>query len=698
VQLTVAVTITLLALADGSAAASSARSRSGSGSGSGSVTVRVLGLPRNERPAGVLTGPHGLRRAIVGRENTIGHVPSGIYRLTLNRVTLLHASGAIKRGATATALKSSVAVRVLARRHYVLTGRYTTIVNPGLKVLSGGVVSVAGAPENPSGVVLKGHIALAHGAVLSLPPSLSLPRGLLSNVVAVAYSPGSTSVSLTAASIYQVAPNFEFEVPLQETQARAADVGCGPVSGISPYRRIKNVSFSGGWSTVDVFGVHVTDGVRASVRFDVEGGVDVTAAAGISCSVSASFNADGMAGPIPVTAGIEGDLSGSVAAGGALHTGGSIEVNAGGHTVGFPPALLLIPDVSFGNPHFVLSAQTIAQASAGIGLTVKAGIGMGGVGSVTLNVGTDLEFSAQPGLCKWDADFGAFSAEGELLDWHLSTPATPPLFTKQLGGNFCSAPSPPPTSPPAPPPAPPSPPPGAPRHIASFVVTPDLACTLASQEDVHDELYTDGSGNDACGTFIAYRGTLYGPANIPAGEDLGSYTPWMPSSQSLAGAGTASDPYVLTTTVIAPGTELHLTEIDSWFTGGAEINSIYRVSSEGGDTSEVTLYHAQDCYAGESDFGTGSFDPASQSVGCVHEEPDGGLFQERLTPQTLGAESVEDFYATIWADVATQELLPGTCACSQLQDNGAATSWEFPLEGTTPIAHDLQFSFVEGGA
>ncbi len=122
------------------------------------------------------------------------------------------------------------------------------------------------------------------------------------------------------------------------------------------------------------------------------------------------------------------------------------------------------------------------------------------------------------------------------------------------------------------------------------------------------------------------------------------------------------------------------------------------MSSESGDTSEVTLYHAQDCYAGESDFGTGSFDPASQAVGCVHEEGNGAMFQERLTPQTPGAQSVEDLYSTVWTDVATQTLLPGTCACSQLQDNGAATSWEFPLEGSSPIAHSLQLSFVEGGA
>lgn len=140
-----------------------------------------------------------------------------------------------------------------------------------------------------------------------------------------------------------------------------------------------------------------------------------------------------------MTAGIEGDLTASAAVGGELESGGTIEVSAGGHTVGFPPAMLLIPDVSFSNPHFTLTAKRFAQANAGIGVTVKAGIGVGGAASLTLNVGSSLDFTAQPGSCVWDAKFGQFSAEGELLDWHLSTPQTPALFTQQLGGNFCAS-------------------------------------------------------------------------------------------------------------------------------------------------------------------------------------------------------------------------------------------------------------------
>src|SRR6185312_5725598 len=261
-----------------------------------------------------------------------------------------------------------------------------------------------------------GHIPLATGAIVSMAPSAALPRGLLSHVVKETYAANTTTASLTPASIYEAAPNFQFQVPLRPSKAKtaAASAACGGPSGVEPYRRIKDVSFSGGWSTVDVFGVHITDGVKADVHFTTEAGVDVTGGLGLSCSLSASFFADGMAGPIPVTAGIAGDLPASAAVGGILHSGGSLGITAGGHTIGAPPALVVIPDVSFSNPHFSLTANTFANASAGIGLAVAAGIGAGGVASLTLQVGASLDFSASPGSCTWAAKFGQFSVVGEL--------------------------------------------------------------------------------------------------------------------------------------------------------------------------------------------------------------------------------------------------------------------------------------------
>lgn len=264
----------------------------------GSLTVRMTGLPRGARPAAELTGPRGLRRSIQTDGLTLRHVPTGFYRLTLARVTIAQPNGRIKRGAVATALHPTLSVRVAAGRRALLEGTYTSIINP-VKALSGVVVSVSGAAEDPAAIVLRGHIVLARGEILSQRPSVALPRGLLSSVTGVSYALGKTSVSLKAASIYEVAPNFQFNVPLEASRASAADFSadCGLPSGLSPYRRIKNVWFSGGWSTADVLGVHITDGVSAAVHFTVEAGIDVTAGAGLSCSLNLAFYADGLAGP-----------------------------------------------------------------------------------------------------------------------------------------------------------------------------------------------------------------------------------------------------------------------------------------------------------------------------------------------------------------------------------------------------------------
>ncbi len=299
-----------------------------SAAASGSLSVRVVGLPSGQAVHGVLRGPDGLKRSVSAAGLTIPKARAGVYRLTLRPVTISHTRGHIEKGASARPVPGTTSVRVRAGHRSSLVGTYASIINPGIKTLRGGVVSVTGPPEDPTSVVLSGHQTFAPRAIVSMAPSVQLPRGLLSHVVAVSYRAGDTVLSLRAASIYEVAPNFQFNVPLQASQATAADfsAGCGLPSGLSPYRRIKSVSFSGGWSTADVLGVHVTDGVRVDVHFTVEAGIEVTAGAGVSCSLSLAFYASGLAGPIPVTAGIEGDLTGSAAVGGILDSGGSIEV------------------------------------------------------------------------------------------------------------------------------------------------------------------------------------------------------------------------------------------------------------------------------------------------------------------------------------------------------------------------------------
>ena len=408
----------------------------------GQLVVTVGGLPAGQPPAGLLRGP-GVRRMVRGRRVVLRGARPGRYTLRLSRVRLRRASGPFDRGAVASPARRRVSVRVGAGRRARLRARYASIVNPVTR-FDGRVAAVQGPSGNPSKVVLHGRHRLARGDLLSIPPGPWLPRGLLSRVRQARRAGDRTTVAVEPASPYEVAPVFEFDVPLTaDSQARAAATGCGvsSASGVNPYRRIDNIRFSGGWNTRRLFGQDVKLGVRAMVGFDVHAGLEVARGAGVSCSTSASVSASGMAGPIPVTAAIEGELTASADVGAKLRTGGSVHVQAGASTVGTPPALVWLPEVRFSNPRFDLKAEAMARATAGIGVGVKAGIGNDHVASATIRVGSTVEGTVRPGACSWDARLGEFSAGGKVLGWTISTPSTPPLYTRNLWRAACGGPA-----------------------------------------------------------------------------------------------------------------------------------------------------------------------------------------------------------------------------------------------------------------
>lgn len=407
--------------------------------GTGSLGVRIVGLPPQQAAHGVLRGPDGLKRTVSTAALTVARARVGTYRLTLRSVKITRGTGPIHKGAIAEPLRRTISVRVISGRRVSLVGTYGSIINPGIETLSGGAVSLTGPAGNPTAIVLSGHRVFAPGAILSIPPSALLPDGVLSHVLAVTYRGGDTTASLSAASIYEVAPSFQFDVPLTESQASAAavSVACGGASGVSPYRRIEDISFSGGWNKLRY--LHLPIGVRAAVHFTAVGGLMVTEGLELGCTLQASVSANGMAGPIPVTAAIQGELSAFAGAGGILESGGSVHVDAGASTIGAPPVLAWVPEVSFSSPRFTLTAHTFAQATAEIGVAVKLGVGNSYAASATLNFGSSMDFSAQPGACTWDARFGQFSAEGSLLGWHIETLKTPALFTKELWHSACGS-------------------------------------------------------------------------------------------------------------------------------------------------------------------------------------------------------------------------------------------------------------------
>ena len=416
-------------------------------SSTGTLVVAFSGLTAGQQPSAVLTGP-GFRRRVTASRLTIRDARTGTWTLRLDSVKLMRSSGALRRGATAYPATLRVTVRLRSGGRARMAGRYGSIVNPGVVSVSGGVVAVGGPARNPSSVTFAGHRALRVGEVLSLRPSARLPRGLLARVLAVEPQGDRTVVRVQAVSVYSVMPVANFDVPLTATPSAAADVfhpnflaelKCGPSGASGVYRRITNIHISGGWNTVHVFGAHVPVGVRLQVDFDAEAGLDDLEGLRIGASCELDVPVSGMAGPVPVTGAVYGNVSASADAGLLLSAGASVHVTAHATTVGTPPALLWVPGVQFSDPHITFTAKTVLQATASIGIGVKAGLGNEDVAAVTLDFGSKVEFSAQPGACSWDEQFGAFSAEGKLLGWDIETPKTPPLFTKNLWHNPCAA-------------------------------------------------------------------------------------------------------------------------------------------------------------------------------------------------------------------------------------------------------------------
>ncbi len=407
----------------------------------GVLHIRIAGLPGAERPTARLRGPR-VNLLVRATRLVLGRAKPGRYVLTLGKATIGRRHGPIRKGAIASPQRRRFTVRVRAGRSVVLRGRYVRVVNPGVARVGGTLIAVKGPPANPRGLVLAGRHRLVRGQVLSRAPDARLPRGLLAYVVSARYAHGRTAVALRPASVYEVVPTMRFSIRVTPAQARSSSLlACGgPSTGLSPYRTIKDISVDGGWNTARVLRRDIPVGVRATVRFTAEAGLDATSTLGVACKLQKSVAFSGMAGPVPVTGAVYGELSASAGAGGTFKAYGSMRVEAGATTVGTPPVMVWKPSVAFGDPRFGFESTRFAEATAGIGVGVKVGLGNDNAASATVKLGSTLGFTARPGGCDWDARFGQFSAEGKVLGWTIESPKTPPFYTKSLWHGACAGP------------------------------------------------------------------------------------------------------------------------------------------------------------------------------------------------------------------------------------------------------------------
>jgi hypothetical protein len=426
-----------------------------SGKARGTLVLQLTGLPPGERGEFSLSGPGGLRRSLAtARPTTRLKVKAGTYRVRVSRVELRRSHRSVRRGALASPVRRKLRVKVRAKRVAKLRVRYGTIVNPGVRNVSGRVAAVLGNPRSPSGVVLRPGAGAHRGSILSARPSQILPLGLLVRVTAVAKRDRKTLAVVRPASIYQVAPNMIFDIPLTATDGAQISqvIKCGDptAAGVKPYVELSDFRASGGWTTVGWGRFRVPNGAQAEVHFRAAVGVKADSRAGLSCRLNLpTFGFQGFAGPIPVYGGVRPGAS--VELGGNVNASaeGSAEITVGGKVSGVPPGAS--PIVGFSSPRFTFKASAFASIKAGLSLAAELGLGAINGGNLHVDLTNSLNFTAAPGNCSWDLELGSFGAGGELGPLSISTPSTPPAYHKNLWQNPCGPPSPPaPPPPPAP--------------------------------------------------------------------------------------------------------------------------------------------------------------------------------------------------------------------------------------------------------
>ncbi|MGH2935416.1 MAG: hypothetical protein ACRDL2_13015 [Gaiellaceae bacterium] len=225
--------------------------------------------------------------------------------------------------------------------------------------------------------------------------------------------------------------------------------------------------------------------------------------------------------------------------------------------------------------------------------------------------------------------------------------------------------------------------------LTSIEITSDLNCAVNHSGDSASEFY----GGTACGTLLASGGTLYGPANIPAGGSASPRTTWSAVSQTaVTGSGTSGDPYKIVTVVDAGTSGLRITETDTYVVGQESYRTDISISNTGSTSAAGVVYHAGDCYLQGSDFGYGSYDSSTGAIACVATS--GRI--EQFYPLSGGSnfsEYTETFYDSMWAQIGTQNPFPDSCDCTTNEDNSAGLSWSFTIPAGQSVTRSLLTTF-----
>lgn len=227
--------------------------------------------------------------------------------------------------------------------------------------------------------------------------------------------------------------------------------------------------------------------------------------------------------------------------------------------------------------------------------------------------------------------------------------------------------------------------------LTSINISPLLNCDVRYAGDLQGEWYDD----IACGTFVAFDGSLYGPDDLPAGSGatgVAEYEPFTAISQSgPTGTGTSADPFSITTTVGLGDTGATLTQVDSYVSGATAYRTDIRITG-GATTGDAVIFRGGDCYLQDSDVGLGDVYDGVSPVCKAQPDSENPERVEGFRPLSSGAAYIEASYGQVWRAIGSGAMLPNTCRCEEEIDNGIAISWARELtQGATVTLSSLTF-------
>jgi uncharacterized repeat protein (TIGR01451 family) len=224
--------------------------------------------------------------------------------------------------------------------------------------------------------------------------------------------------------------------------------------------------------------------------------------------------------------------------------------------------------------------------------------------------------------------------------------------------------------------------------LTQINISNTLNCDVRHEDDDRPEWY----GTNACGTFFTDHTTLWGPQDLPAGSNASPRTTYTHVSSNLVGNGSVGSPFVGTTVVTLPGSDLTITQRDTYLVGREDYRTDVTISNAGGSAVSGIVYTAGDCFLGDSDTGYGRVQ--GTSAVCTTSSDIGGRI-EALVPITGGNNWQEAVYSDIWRVIGQRAHFNNTIrAGGGLHDNGVGLSWDatVPAGGSTTFSWSTVFS------